>query len=572
MLKKILFIIENKYKKKIIIFFLLTFLVIIFELLSLGMLIPIVKVILEPNEFRKYIEHLPFNSLISKNDSLIYYVLILFNILILLKGIFLFFAQKYQAKFIATFNQHLTNKIFENYTYQSITSLMKKNLSEINRNTINLPSEFTILLLNSLIVIISDIILLAFVILFLITIEPMVTIMGATIVISVGLIIFTINKKIMSHNGDKYVSYSSKIIKTLNETFGAILEIKSLKKESLFINKFKNSSGNLKDIQVSLSILNFVPKIFFEIISIILISIFFIILNIKFDNINEMLGVIVLFSFAIIKMTPLVNKILINMQKIKFSLPFLDEIYNILSTLRIQKADLLKELKFKDSINLSNINFKYDKSKFILKNINLSIKRNQFFAISGESGSGKSTLLKIVLGLLEPTSGNISVDDQSILLNKNQWQEKISFVPQDVFILDNTLINNITLEIDENKIDFEKLEAAINFSNLRNFIEELPNGHNTILGDKGSKISGGQKQRIGIARAIYSNSEIIIFDESTSSLDEKTEAEIFENIKKLKENKTIIFVTHRKIVKEYCDNFYLLENNTLKKLINENSI
>ena len=572
MLKKILFIIENKYRKKIIIFFSLTLLVIIFELLSLGMLIPIVKVILEPNEFRKYIEYLPFNYSILNNDSLIYYVLILFNILILLKGCFLFFAQKYQAKFIATFNEHLTNKIFENYTYQSITSLIKKNLSEINRNTINLPNEFTNLLLNSLIVIISDIVLLTFVILFLITIEPMMTIMGAIIVISIGLIIFTINKKIMTLNGDKYVSYSSKIIKTLNETFGAILEIKSLKKESLFINKFKSSSSNLKDIQASLSILTFVPRIFFEIISIILITIFFIILSIKLDNINEMLGVIVLFSFSIIKITPLVNKIVINMQKIKFSLPFLDEIYNVLSTLRIQKVDLLKKLKFKDSINLSNIDFKYDKSKFILKNINLSIKRNQFFAISGESGSGKSTLLKIVLGLLEPTSGNISVDDQSILLNKNQWQEKISFVPQDVFILDNTLINNITLEIDENKIDFEKLEVAINFSNLKNFIEELPNGHNTILGDKGSKISGGQKQRIGIARAIYSNSEIIIFDESTSSLDEKTEAEIFENIKKLKENKTIIFVTHRKIVKEYCDNFYLLENNTLKKLINENSI
>ena len=572
MLKKILFIIENKYRKKIIIFFSLTLLVIIFELLSLGMLIPIVKVILEPNEFRKYIEYLPFNYSILNNDSLIYYVLILFNILILLKGCFLFFAQKYQAKFIATFNEHLTNKIFENYTYQSITSLIKKNLSEINRNTINLPNEFTNLLLNSLIVIISDIVLLTFVILFLITIEPMMTIMGAIIVISIGLIIFTINKKIMTLNGDKYVSYSSKIIKTLNETFGAILEIKSLKKESLFINKFKSSSSNLKDIQASLSILTFVPRIFFEIISIILITIFFIILSIKLDNINEMLGVIVLFSFSIIKITPLVNKIVINMQKIKFSLPFLDEIYNVLSTLRIQKVDLLKKLKFKDSINLSNIDFKYDKSKFILKNINLSIKRNQFFAISGESGSGKSTLLKIVLGLLEPTSGNISVDDQSILLNKNQWQEKISFVPQDVFILDNTLINNITLEIDENKIDFEKLEVAINFSNLKNFIEELPNGQNTILGDKGSKISGGQKQRIGIARAIYSNSEIIIFDESTSSLDEKTEAEIFENIKKLKENKTIIFVTHRKIVKEYCDNFYLLENNTLKKLINENSI
>ena len=565
MLKKILFIIESRYRKKILIFFFLTFMVIFFELLSLGMLIPIVKVIIDPKDFVKYLEYLPFNFLILNNSNLIYYVLILFNILILFKSCFLFFAQRYQVEFIATFNQHLTNKIFENYTYQSITSLMKKNLSEINRNTINLPNEFTNLMLNSLIVIISDVILLTFVILFLFTVEPMVTITGAVIVIGIGLSIFTINKKIMKLNGDKYALNTSKMIKTLNETFGAILEIKSLNKESLFINKFKNTSTSLKDIQISLSILSYVPNILFELISIILISIFFIILSTKFDNINEMLGIIVLFSFAIVRMTPLVNKILINMQKIKFSEPFLDEIYNILSILNIQKADLLKELKFKDSINLSNVDFKYNKSKFILKNINLSIKKNQFLAISGESGSGKSTLLKIVLGLLEPTSGNISLDDQSILLNKNQWQEKISFVPQDVFILDNTLIENITLEKNKNKINFEKLESVINFSNLKNFIEELPNGYNTILGDKGSKISGGQKQRIGIARALYSNSEIIIFDESTSSLDEKTEAKIFENIKKLKESKTIIFVTHRKTIKEYCDDFYLLENNILAK-------
>ena len=144
-------------------------------------------------------------------------------------------------------------------------------------------------------------------------------------------------------------------------------------------------------------------------------------------------------------------------------------------------------------------------------------------------------------------------------------REKITFVPQDVFIFDDTLKNNITLEIDDDKVDFEKLESAIDYARIKNFSKELSEGYNTILGDKGARISGGQKQRIGIARALYANSEIIVFDESTSSVDEKNESEIFESLQKLKDLKTIIFVTHRKNIKKYCDSFYFLENSSLNK-------
>ena len=173
--------------------------------------------------------------------------------------------------------------------------------------------------------------------------------------------------------------------------------------------------------------------------------------------------------------------------------------------------------------------------------------------------------------MLKPTEGKILIDDQPIFSNLSKWQNKVNFVPQDVFILDDSLKNNITLEMVDQKIDFDKLESAIDASNLRNFVNSLTNGYNTILGDKGSRISGGQKQRIGIARAMYVNSEIIILDESTSSIDEKSEIAIFTKLNQLK-NKTVIFVTHKNIIKKYCDELYLLENNTLKKMINENSI
>ena len=214
---------------------------------------------------------------------------------------------------------------------------------------------------------------------------------------------------------------------------------------------------------------------------------------------------------------------------------------------------------------MSNINFEYEKNNLILKNINLTIKKNRFVVIMGASGSGKSTLLKLILGLLDPTKGKVLVDNQPVINNPNKWQEKINFVPQDVFILDDSLKNNITLEITEKQIDFDKLESAIDASNLRSFVNSLSAGYNTILGDKGSRISGGQKQRIGIARAMYANSEVIILDESTSSIDEKSQNEILTKLNQLK-NKTVIFITHDSKIKKYCDEIYLLKNNTLKKL------
>jgi len=564
MLKKILFILDIEQKKQLIFFYFLSLLIIVLELLSLTMVIPVVETILNPETVSQYLEYLPAGLFNMMSANLIFSILVVFNILIILKNIFLFFAQKYQVRFISEYNQKLQVKLFKSYIYQPISNLVKNNIAIINRNVIDLSIEYTNSLLNPFITILADLVLFLFVLGLLIFAEPTITIFGLAIITIIGASIFSINKKILLINGEKYKLNKSERIKSLNETFGAILEVKSFKKENQFIEKFERFTKILKDVQIKISILGFVPKLMFEVLGIFLISIFFLILSQRTEDMGEMLAIVVLFAFAITKMIPLINKILINSQRIKFSQPLLNEIYSTLFLLLKRDDDNLKSLKFDNAVNLVSVNYQYEKSNYILKDLNLLIKKNKFIAITGASGSGKSTLLKLILGLMKPTEGKILVDDQSIFSNIGNWQEKVNFVPQDVFILDDNLKNNITLETSDEKIDFDKLELAIDVSNLKNFVSKLNNGYNTILGDKGSRISGGQKQRIGIARAIYVNSEIIIFDESTSSIDEESEIVIFNKLKQLK-NKTVIFVTHKNTVKKYCDELYLLENNILKK-------
>ncbi len=564
MLKKILFTLNNNEIKKLIFFYIFSLLIIFLDLLSLTMIIPLVETIINPDSVFKYTKYFPNKIYDFISNNLLFYLLLVFNILIILKNFCLFFLQKYQVHFISEYNQKLQVKLFKSYVYQSISNLIKNNIAVINRNVIDLSNDYTNNLLNPLISILSDIVILIFVISLLIIVQPLITFSGIIIVAIIGISIFLINKKILITSGEKYKLNKAERIKSLNETFGAILEIKSFKKEKQFISRFENFTNILRDIQIKISILGFVPKLLFEILGILLITLFFVVISQNMESLDQIIAVVALFAFAITKMIPLINKILVNAQRIKYSQPLLNEIYNTLKNLVETNTEISQSINFTNNISILNLDYEYERNNYILKNLNLTIKKNEFVAITGSSGSGKSTLLKLILGLLNPKNGKILIDDISITSNMKQWQEKVTFVPQDVFILDDTLRNNITLETDDTKIDFQRLEFALINSNLKEYVDSLPDGFHTIVGDKGSRISGGQKQRIGIARAMYANSEIIIFDESTSAIHEDSETKIFNNLKSLK-NKTIIFVTHRKKIKNFCDKLYQIEQKKLKQ-------
>ena len=286
---------------------------------------------------------------------------------------------------------------------------------------------------------------------------------------------------------------------------------------------------------------------------------------------KKFIPIIALFSFAIFRIMPSINRILYNFTSLRYSDSVLHQLYSTLKN-DINSSTKIKEhynknnliSNFNNQINLINISFKYTgKKNFILKNINLKIKKNSKIAIIGSSGNGKSTLLDLILGVLEPTSGHIFIDNKDIFKQSLNYQKLIGYIPQSIFLIDENIKNNICFATDKDRINKKNLQDAIKKSALYNFIMTLPEGLETMIGERGFRLSGGQLQRIGIARALYNDPDILILDEATSALDENTERDIIEDIFNKNFKKTIIFATHRKSIIKYCDYCYEIKDKNL---------
>jgi len=267
------------------------------------------------------------------------------------------------------------------------------------------------------------------------------------------------------------------------------------------------------------------------------------------------------------RMMPSFNRILTSLQNLRFFREPLKLVYNEFNNL---KCDLIsiesKKIKFKNKIYFNDVTFGYSDKKIILENINLSISYGQTIGIIGESGAGKSTFVSLLTGLIKPTKGEIFIDDFSLKTNTNNWQNLVGYVPQSIFLLDDSILNNITLEDDQEKIDFERVNKCINDSQLNEFVNSLPDKLNTVVGEKGSLISGGQLQRIGIARALYSNPSILILDEASSALDSKTEKQLMDLVYNDFKRLTKIIISHKKENLKNCDIIYKIEKKSIIKI------
>ncbi len=315
-----------------------------------------------------------------------------------------------------------------------------------------------------------------------------------------------------------------------------------------------------------------VPRFYLELLSVISLVVFIYLLllnNQELDSIMITLGV---FVGATFRLLPSINRILSSLQNIKYYKSSLDII-----SFELEGAE--KEIKnkeldaniiyFNKSLELKDISFCYEENKPILDKINLKIDKGDLVGIIGQSGAGKTTLINIIVGLLAKDSGKIFLDDKQLgKANINLWRNKVGYVPQDVYLTDDTIENNIAFGIEKNKINSKNIENAIEQSQLKTFIDQLPNGKNTIVGERGVQISGGQRQRIGIARALYNDAELLILDEATSALDVETESQFIEAVLNLKGNKTVLIITHRLSTIENCDKIFKIEKGEIKQTKN----
>jgi len=576
-------ILSDDLKKKSIYLFFFILISAFLEVLGIGLVVPIILFLLEDNIIFKY----PFlHSIVNvffPNPEKIEYVqfgVILLVSVYTIKNLYLSFFAYYESQFKEIVRESISNRLFGYYIREELSFHNKKNSAVLISNLTKEIPIFVTSLVHFIILVTECLILFGISVLLIYYHPKGFIIVSTTSIFIIGIYNFLTSKKLLVL-GEKRQITNSLIIQKIQQGLGGLREIKIYNREESFFKLFKKSTKDFFDILWLYEFINKIPRFLIEltaILSLALIIIFLINLSVGTNEIVAFLG---LFAVAATRILPCLNRIYSAFQKIKFGHPATRLLSAELSTIGANKQENQQvntmfpipengksshvDLDFNNSLKLKNLSFSYSKNEMkIFDDVNLEIKKGQSVIIMGPSGSGKSTFVDIILGLQKPTEGKIEVDNNNIFKNLKSWQQKASYVPQNVFLTDDRLSRNIALGIDDEKIDKEKLERAIINTELDVMINNLPDGINTIIGERGSRLSGGQKQRIGLARALYHEPELLILDETTNALDKETEKKIMQTIFKFKKDKTIIIVSHNNDLSNYCDINYLINN---KKII-----
>ncbi len=561
-------IIKNLYrafniedKKKLLLISLFLLFSVIFESLSIGILIPVFKLILDPNQSLQFLTgNLSFIGSYLKPENYAYLLLCSVFIIFVIKFIVILSLTYLQYNFGFYLHNRLTKKILGKVTNLNLENFYKTHTSKATTIFATEVDQFVgctvaLLVFINEILVISALVVIMFLLNFKFT--------------SVLLLIFLLSffiyilflKKIIINLGIKRSKYEGLKFRTLLEYFNNYFEINIYDKIKLFQNRFIESSVERNHSFKWIRFYQNLPRVFFEfyvLIIFVLTAIYIKILDINFEDIFIIGGIYAVCAFRII---PSFNKTMQSTQTLKFLKPAIKNINDVLK-IEHKKIKSIK-IKLKDKIELKNFSFKYQNTeKIIFKDCNLKIYKKDLIAIKGESGSGKSTLINIILGYLKPNRGNIYIDDKKFLKNQT-FKFNVGYVPQTPTLLDENLKENILFGRDYDRDRFEKIVSTCN---LKKFNKSNSKIKNRELGERGKSVSGGQRQRIMIARALYDDPEIIIFDEFSSSLDSENEEKILLNLKKILKNKTVIFITHSKKVENFCKKVYLIDNNKIKKI------
>jgi len=375
----------------------------------------------------------------------------------------------------------------------------------------------------------------------------------------------------LSYYGELIYKSSILCFRYFNEALFGFKSIKVLQKDNFFQNLLSREAFILRNSSIKASVISNSPKSLIELILVSIVVFFSIIVASLNFNTIEFFPILSMFALAALRIIPSVNTLSNCFNQIRLNTNSINYLYDEFSSqhkdLKFNSTFSLKKISNFEVLNIINLSFKYpDTNIEIFKNFNITINKNDIIGIVGESGSGKSTLIDLVLGFQIPDSGDFILNDIKIDPSSDIWREKVAFIPQEIFLIDGTILDNITLGVDSNKIVHEHLDRSLHLSQLNEVISNFPNGLSTFVGENGSLLSGGQRQRIALARAIYHNRKFLILDESTSSIDKKTEMEFIKELNNLKGSVTVMIISHTPEILECCNKIYKIENKNIIKI------
>ena len=569
MLSKLLFIIGKDYYTRFIILFLLMLIGTFVEMLSIGVIPVFVLSITDADLFvQKTNEFLSINLYdYIDSKSLVYYSGLIFFAAFVFKNLYLLFLTYYQGKLRMKLRETNKLKLFKVYLFLPYKFHLDLNPSLLTRNIISMTTAASDTFFHIINIFKEILVLIGVLILIYLNDISIYSILIILILGTACYLFYALTKKRVNEAGQKFKFFSGKELKDLSQAFFSIKETKISSKENFFHELEKKNVFGIELNKFRSSFISSMPRLFLEVITILILTLFLTIFVLKDSNLSLILPTLALVFASVLRLIPAFNTITSRFSDVVFSQAAVELVYKELKkNIHIQKEyNQANQINHKDKLKLKNIsikdlNFSYENKKDAIKNFNMEILSNQKIGILGKSGSGKTTFIDLLIGLHKPTSGAIFFNNINIHSKIKNWQNKIGYVPQNLYLFDDTILSNITFGEDEKKIDHEKFEKAVKIARIKNFISGLEFKEKTIVGNNGVRISGGERQRIGIARALYKMPEILIFDESTSSLDSENEKIIMSEIDQLDYNCTKIIISHKLNPLVNCDQIYLFEN------------
>ena len=541
------------------------------ELASLGSIPVFIGFYVDPNNL--LLKFPLFESFLDKNffdlsNQSIFLSIILF-LVFLIKNLYSLFYIFFNELYYAELKRKVSSDLLKKYLNLDINFYKENNSSLLNRNII-FESKVAVSYINYFIRIVKDLLLSFAILVVLIIINPIPTIIIVIFLSIFVVLYYFIIKNVLLKNSKGLTDIRGLHFKNLSQIFNSIKLINLRQNQEFFYDKFNKFNETEKKLTLISGFIPKVPRYIFEIIAVFAL-IFILIFLTEYQNktITENLPILTFYVLSFIRVVPLFNSISESLSYLRSSSYQFNYIVNESKiSSRLDKKEISnfqsnhendnKIEKF-ENLEVKDLSFNYSSKKSIFQNVNLKIQKNKNICIMGKTGSGKSTFMDVIMGFQKPKKGQILINDKSLETVLPSWKKKIGYIPQDIYLNDTTIAENIAFGVDKDKIDLKQLNRVIELAQLKVFIDSLQNKAFSMVGEKGSKLSGGQIQRIGIARALYFKPEILILDEATNALDEETERNIMQEISKLKKTYTIITITHKKEVAEFCDEIYLIE-------------
>lgn len=577
-LKRLNVLLDGKQKRRMILIVFLMLIGGVLESLSISAAIPVMKVVIDPEAVanNKYMSAV-YNALhMTSAMQFTLFMMLLLILAFVLKNLFLFFQNMVQLRFVytnqfATSRRMMINFMKRPYEYYlgAETAVIQRNITSDVNNMYALI--LTILQLTSELVVFTCLV----VVLLLVDAAMVLTITALLVVVLV--IIKIVLKPIMYKAGQDNQDYYSDLFKWIEEAVMGIKEIKVANKEHYFINEYAKCGAGYVEAVQKYNIFNSTPRLLIETICIAGLVGYMSVVMANGATMEQMIPQLSVFALAAMRLLPSANRINNYSTSISYFEPFLWNVSEHLQTeindenvvydeaiYRVKKE--VEKLPVNKEIELSDITYKYPNTeKLIFNHANVSIPIGAAVGIVGSSGSGKTTMVDVLLGLLELQSGVIKADGVDVKTNYEGWLKNIGYIPQTIFMIDDTIRKNVAFGFADDEIDDEKVWAALKEAQLDEFVRSLPEGLDTGIGERGIRISGGQRQRIGIARALFEDPEVLVLDEATSALDGDTEAAIMDSINRLHGKKTLIIIAHRLTTIEKCDMVYRVEDGNILK-------